>query len=204
MPFLRNGGASIVLSILGATACGGKEVGSAAGAFHDSGATGSPFDSGAGGAAEYADGGPPPDYCVPPCVWRAIAACTPPAAHECHEVPSDAGTSGVTCDPASGWFHTRTDGSSAGITDAFGHSGVVCFTIRYGGKAPAGARVVTDGINTIATYGTIPMVVHCPDDQKDYSIDLTRPECAPWVSGGSVQPKLACESTVPGSCDMVP
>jgi hypothetical protein len=149
----------------------------------------------------------PPDFCVPPCVWRALVRCTPPLARTCHEVAPPAPASpSVTCDPDSGWFTTRLDQFSAGVIVTYGHASKTCFTVRYGGKVPNGIRTFTDGTTTIAFYGVPTAPVHCADDQRDYALDPTNPACAPWTMGGYgvVQPALACESTVPGPCDAAP
>ncbi|HEX7668916.1 MAG TPA: hypothetical protein VF395_05010, partial [Polyangiaceae bacterium] len=102
----------------------------------------------------------------------------PPPARVCNEVTPPTPASGsVTCDPDSGWFTTRIDQSSAGVTVTYGHAAKACFAVHFGGKAPGGFRVVTDGTTTIASYGVPTASVHCADDQKDYALDPTNPTC---------------------------
>jgi hypothetical protein len=154
----------------------------------------------------------PPPVCIAPCTWRAIAACMPPHLGACQFRKSGGpGTteinSVVVCDPISGWFRAEGDFSSAGRVISVGNTAGLCFGINGGGKSPSPMPWVSDGTCPVSYGNGNSASVHCEDDGKDYVLEPSRPECAPWIRKSNpywVTPAFECESITQGPCDFVP
>lgn len=154
---------------------------------------------------ERIDAGPPPSYCIAPCVWRALIACTPPPIDVCDQRGYTTVTaSEALCDPESGWFKMSANFSSAGQIVAVGNANGVCFQIRYGGKSPLRFPILVNSEGSIYTQSGTGTSVRCSDDGQEYELDPTLPECAAWVDPALpyVQiPAFECASTVAGECE---
>jgi hypothetical protein len=172
------------------------------------------------------DAGPaPPEYCVAPCVWELLRACTPPSG-DCF-VDATSEYDATYCAPRTGWIESQI-ATARGSRYLTIHRGTArCLDVSYGGVGGLGPSLAaySRAGQPIATALLDERLVACgpggilgatPLDggvawkvgpnTMPYVMHTDQPECAPWSAlRPSALPRTPtapswCLSVTPGKC----